>query len=831
MSQPGIPPFCDYTPNSPALIIDVKTSTSLERSLARGASFPRNPASPLHAFGRFLRFAIPCGVAASFSLLGQAKAQVWSGPSIWQFTGVNQANATDIWWAQMASMNRHDISWSSLEPSRGTWNLTSLTNAGAEVQSMAAQGAMLLPVLDYGTNWSADLSTRQWTLGNTKWIISPGSGGTMICNKYDIPTNQLLGSQLYEIGHTGDTPSIPDFNKFPPVNSSDWTAYVSQVVNYLHASPYNVQYFQVWNEAQEQSGFWTGSMADYFNKIHLPAATTIHNAGAKVVYGGWPESGAISEYLSLLDTYNAWGSIDVLDTHYFGTGDGYDSIRTAANSRGYPNLGIWQTEYGFNPDPAYVPSALTHRLYWSLINNWTQDKYKGIYFANWAPNDSQAYGYNCCLYSGSAFSSHGQCLQNLANLLGGRDLIAAYPGVTSSPSYTFDLTAATNMENFAVPANNTIVTAVNLGTSDYNNVPSVSFTYPIPRANIYKAQRVDIIGTTTDITSTLVNNGTTTTVPNVAVKDPLNSSARNWNDLTTSQRVFYVVITLNQPYETENATIAAQTSGVTVTNTADPNFSNGAGSFFNATAANQYITYDVPSVSAGSYDVRVGVKNFNNKGQWQCAISRLDQQGSAVNQGPVVDEYSAASTYGEVDLGTWVPGTTSDKAFKFTVVGKNSASSGYGIAIDYIKLIPTFEGENLTVAAQTTGTTTTVSSDVNFSNGQALFFNATAAGQYITLDVPNVQAGTYDVHVGIKSYNNKGIWQLATSRLDQQSNPINCGSPCDSYTAGTYYSDIDVGSWTAGSTNDKAFKFTVIGKNNSSTGYGIAIDYIRLYPQ
>jgi hypothetical protein len=808
----------------------VKTSTSQERSVASDASLVRHSAAPIHAFGRLIRSAIPCCVAASFALLGQAKGQVWTGPSVWQFTGVNQATTSDIWWAETASFNRHDISWSSLEPSRGTWNLTSLTSAGTEVQAMEAQGgAMLLPVLDYGTNWAADLSTRSWSLGNLTWQIAPGSGGTMVCNKYTSGT--LTGTTTYEIGHTGDNPPIPDFGHFPPANSSDWTAYVSQVVNYLHASPYNVQYFQVWNEAQEQSGFWVGSMGDYFNKIHLPAATTIHNAGAKVVYGGWPESGAISEYLSLLDTYNAWGSIDVLDTHYFGTPDGYDSVRTAANSRGYPNLGIWQTEYGFTADPAYIPSALTHRLYWALLNNWTQDKYKGFYFANWAPNDPKAYGYLCCLYSGSALSSHGQCLQNLTNLLGGRDLIATYPAVTSSPSYGYSQTAASTMENFAVPANNTIVTAVNLGTSDYNSVPSISFTFPVPIASIYKAQRVDIIGTTTDLTSTLVNNGTATTLPNVAVKDPVGSSARTWNDGTTSQRVFYVVITLNQPYEAENLAIAAQTSGITVTNSADPSFSNGEANFFNATAANQSITYDVPSVSAGTYDVRVGVKNYNNKGQWQLAISRMDQQGSAVNQGSVIDEYNAGTTYGEVDLGTWIPGTTSDKAFKFTVVGKNSASSGYGIAVDYIKLIPTFEAENLSIAAQTTGTTYTVSSDPNFSNGEALFFNAAASGQYITLDVPNVQAGSYDVHVGIKSYNNKGQWQLATSRIDQQSSAVNLGSPCDSYTAGTYYSDIDVGTWTAGSTSDKAFKFTVIGKNNSSAGYGIAIDYIRLYPQ
>jgi hypothetical protein len=774
-----------------------------------------------------MRYAIPCCVAAAFSLLAEAKGQVWTGPSFWQFTGVNQASTGDIWWAQDCSFNRHDISWSSLETSRGTWNLASLTSAGQEVQTMSAQGAMLLPVLDYGTNWAADLTSRQWTLGNDKWVINPGSGGTMICNEYDIPSGNLLGTTTYEIGQTQN--GIPDFTKFPPANSSDWTAYVSQVVSYLHASPYNVQYFQVWNEAQEQSGFWVGSMADYFNKIHLPAATTIHNAGAKVVYGGWPESGDISEYTGLLTQYNAWNSIDVLDAHYFGTTI-LPTLRAAADAQGLTNMGIWQTEIGFTTDWAYIPSAFTRRLAWALQNNWTQDKYKSLYFANYAPNDPKAYGYDCCLYTGSALSGHGQCLQALGSLLGGRALLSTYAGaVTSSPAYTFDLNATSCMENFSV--SNTIVTALNLGTSDYGSVSSVSFTYPIPRASIYKAQRVDIIGTTTDLTSSLVNNGTSTTLPNVVVKDPVGSSARTWNDATTSQRVFYVVITLNQPYEAENLAIAAQTTGTTVTNSSDTSLSNGAGSFFNATAANQYITYDVPSVSSGTYDVRVGVKYYNNKGQWQLAISRMDQQGSPANQGPVVDEYTAGTNYGEVDLGTWSPSTTSDKAFKFTVVGKNSASSGYGIAVDYIKLIPTFEAENLSIAAQTSGTTYTVSSDPNFSNGEALFFNATASGQYITLDVPNVQAGSYDVHVGVKSLNNKGMWQLATSRIDQQSSAVNIGSPCDEYTAGTNYSDIDVGSWVAGSTSDKAFKFTVIGKDNSSSGYGIAIDYIRLYPQ
>jgi hypothetical protein len=118
--------------------------------------------------------------------------------------------------------------------------------------------------------------------------------------------------------------------------------------------------------------------------------------------------------------------------------------------------------------------------------------------------------------------------------------------------------------------------------------------------------------------------------------------------------------------------------------------SAGAGAFFDATSPGQFVTFDVPNVAAGTYDVRIGTKSWNNKGKWQLAISRLDGVGSTSNVGPAVDEYSAGVNpiYSYVDLGNWAPGSSNDKAFRFTVTGKNTASSGYGIAIDYIELIP-----------------------------------------------------------------------------------------------------------------------------------------------
>ncbi len=61
-----------------------------------------------------------------------------------------------------------------------------------------------------------------------------------------------------------------------------------------------------------------------------------------------------------------------------------------------------------------------------------------------------------------------------------------------------------------------------------------------------------------------------------------------------------------------------------------------------------------------------------------------------------------------------------------------------------------FGAETLTVAAQTAGITYRISNQNQLSGGQAAYFDATAASQFLTLTVPNIAAGTYDVRVGIR---------------------------------------------------------------------------------
>lgn len=110
-------------------------------------------------------------------------------------------------------------------------------------------------------------------------------------------------------------------------------------------------------------------------------------------------------------------------------------------------------------------------------------------------------------------------------------------------------------------------------------------------------------------------------------------------------------------------------------------FTNGVGTLLYATAVGDYVTYTGNVSAAGTYDVKVGVKKFNIRGEWQLSIN-------GTNQGSIQDEYAAAETFTEFDLGTVTISTAGSKTFKFTVVGKNAQSTGYRIAFDYIKLTP-----------------------------------------------------------------------------------------------------------------------------------------------
>jgi len=265
----------------------------------------------------------------------------------------------------------------------------------------------------------------------------------------------------------------------------------------------------------------------------------------------------------------------------------------------------------------------------------------------------------------------------------------------------------------------------------------------------------------------------------------------------------------------------AQWSGVFSSSAA----SNRAGTYFNANAPAQFITYTVSVLHRGTYRVLVGVQTKPNKGKFQLAID-------GVNQGSVQDQYAATAGYTFRDLGTVVFTTTGNKAFTFTVAGRNASSTGYTLAFDYVHLVPTLrqETESLKVQSMTPIPSGYTSAQwfgkfnaSGASGGAGTYLNATAQGNYITYTVPVVKAGMYHVRVGIQTKPDKGIFQLAI-------NGLNVGQPQDEYYPSITYAVRDLGPVSFSVAGSYAFKFAVTGKNASSTGYTLAFDYIDLLP-
>jgi hypothetical protein len=132
-------------------------------------------------------------------------------------------------------------------------------------------------------------------------------------------------------------------------------------------------------------------------------------------------------------------------------------------------------------------------------------------------------------------------------------------------------------------------------------------------------------------------------------------------------------------YETEGLTVSAISTGDTHTITSDANMSGGQGDLFNGNATNDYIQYTLNVGTAGTYNVKVKVNKKNDRGKYQLTID-------GTNQGSAQDNYSASSTYVELDLGNVTFSTTGNKLFRFKCTGKNSSSSSYKLFTDYIKL-------------------------------------------------------------------------------------------------------------------------------------------------
>jgi hypothetical protein len=144
--------------------------------------------------------------------------------------------------------------------------------------------------------------------------------------------------------------------------------------------------------------------------------------------------------------------------------------------------------------------------------------------------------------------------------------------------------------------------------------------------------------------------------------------------------IFYRAYSPILTHQTE-ALLVAATSGDVHRTALDAGYSGGQGTILEANAAGDFATYTVHVPQARTYNVRVGLKKTANRG-----VFRFDSNG--IPHGPLVDGYSPTTAFAEADLGPVTFASAGHKSFRFTVTGRNAGSSGFWIALDYIRLTP-----------------------------------------------------------------------------------------------------------------------------------------------
>jgi len=142
----------------------------------------------------------------------------------------------------------------------------------------------------------------------------------------------------------------------------------------------------------------------------------------------------------------------------------------------------------------------------------------------------------------------------------------------------------------------------------------------------------------------------------------------------------------NDVWQTELLRVQAKGPAPHTVVTSPDGYDRGAGTAYAATdASGQFVTYVVPIAETGSYAVAIGVRQTSDGGQFQAAVAD-DANGPWTSLGAVQDTYAASPAFARLSLEAAHDFTsTGQKLFRLTVTGKNAASAGHHLFLDYIK--------------------------------------------------------------------------------------------------------------------------------------------------
>lgn len=357
-----------------------------------------------------------------------------SDPTFRDFNGANYLSSPEIDQQLGIGWTRQPFAWSDIEPEKGKWLWDKTDQL---VQSAHAQSVEVLPDLAYTAPWAESVHGQQFS---------------------------------------------------PPVHVEDWEDFVEHVVARYSQPPFNLRYFQIWNEPTHDAGFFYGTDQQFIDVIYLPAAKIIHSHHAYVVFAGWGKGDGLPRFNGLLAYRDASQLTDIVDVHYYGNNAWqplYDQWVKSGRCRG-----VWQTEIGYTSDPDYLPGTYLWSVYWALRSGWSDpNEFKAFWYTVGATG---ANGSRCLTTRDSGgktvLTENGRRLAAINGELGGGAL-KLFTDVATTPNMTPGAVESRPMALGFEVGQNRIVVALLLDQATCVRYPTLSVRVTLPA----KPDRIELV--------------------------------------------------------------------------------------------------------------------------------------------------------------------------------------------------------------------------------------------------------------------------------------------------------------------------------------------------
>ena len=403
------------------------------------------------------------------------------------------------------------------------------------------------------------------------------------------------------------------------------------------------------------------------------------------------------------------------------------------------------------------------------------------------------------------------------------------PSETTGTIYTGPVNLGTTTTLTAIAYESGFVDSAVTSATYTIKIPQVAAPSFSPVVGTYtSAQNVTITTSTVGATISYTTDGSTPSeTAGTIYSGPVNVSATTtlkaiayesgFTDSTVTSATYTIGTVQMFSLEAENLVYTA--NGATASVQTDVNSSGGKWIELAATAAGPSISYAIPSIPAGTYQLQMEWKGNTSRGILQLSVD-------GTNLGSTLDQYSAKQSYPTTTFGNVTFSSTGTHTIVLTVTGKNPSSSSYFLSADKF----TFGGQVAAPSFSPAGGT--------YTSAQTVTITTAASGAIIryTTDgsTPSETAGTIysgPVSLGVTTTltaiaYESGFTDSAVTSAAYTINIPQVAAPSFSPAGGTYTSAQTVAISTA--TDGAIIRYTTDGSTPSETNGTIYSGPVRI---